>query len=142
MAFVNEYIPEADYEKYDLKRICGDHNKVHKGHMYSESWTIDRERDAFLIPIWFHRESDFSGYAFYWKGDWMFFEMRVVEGKSDRATRSCWYVFCVRRFCLAISQNQISENLLDCLRAAITQLPGGVNFDYANRIVTVEFEGE
>ncbi|MDR2113421.1 MAG: hypothetical protein LBQ62_10040 [Candidatus Accumulibacter sp.] len=69
MAFVNEYIPEADYEKYDLMEICGKHNKAHPGSMITRSWTIDRERQMFLIRIWSHRESEFEGLAFYWKGE-------------------------------------------------------------------------
>ena len=69
MAFVNEYvIPEEDYEKYDLRRICGEHNLPRCEIMHSRDWTIDRDREAFLIETWYHHESDFSGYAFYWKG--------------------------------------------------------------------------
>lgn len=37
--------------------------------MYSDDWTMDRERDAFLIQVWPHLHSDFSGWAFYWKGE-------------------------------------------------------------------------
>ena len=65
MAFVNEYIPETDYEKYDLRRICGERNEINRGHMYSRSWTIDRERKAFLIQVWSHHEAQFNGWAFY-----------------------------------------------------------------------------
>lgn len=144
MAFVNEYIPEADYEKYDLRRICGEHNlPSRRGKMHSRSWTIDREQNAFLIKVWSHHESRFEGYAFYWNGEWMFFDMQVaVGGESDIAASSCSYIFQVRNFKLAINQEKNIENKLDCLRAAITALPGGVGFDYAHRNVTVEFLGE
>jgi len=36
MAFVNENIPDSDYEKYDLRKICGEHNlQARRGHMFS-----------------------------------------------------------------------------------------------------------
>lgn len=90
MAFVNEYIPEADFEKYDLRRVCGEHNFAQKGHMYSRSWSIDRDHDAFLIPVWFHHESDFIGWAFYWKTTWLFFEVTGTGGGVN-SDGSCWH---------------------------------------------------
>lgn len=140
MTFVNEYIPEADYEKYDLRRICGEHNlKSLHGHMYSRDWTIDRERDAFLIQVWSHHESDFSGWAFYWKGEWMFFEMRPVESKQDRANNACWFRFLVKGFVVTHELDARREELLGDLRAAITASPGGTTFNYAQRTATIEF---
>ena len=100
MAFKNEYIPEADYEKYDLRRVCGEHNETNRGRMYSRDWTIDRERDAFLIQIWFHREADFVGWAFYWKGEWLFFEMDGIGGGGGRPDGSCWFGYRIKKFCL------------------------------------------
>ncbi|MFN3717189.1 MAG: hypothetical protein ACK4R8_10755, partial [Thiobacillus sp.] len=99
MAFVNEYIPKEDYDKYDLRRVCGEHNlKSLRGHMYSRDWTIDRDRDAFLIQVWSHRDAEFNGWAFYWKGEWMFFEMRPIESQIDREKNICWFRFQVKGF--------------------------------------------
>ena len=66
MAFVNEYVPEADYEKYDMKNVCAEHNRQvgRDWHVYFHSWTIDHDKDAFLVRIWSHREANFEGYAF------------------------------------------------------------------------------
>jgi hypothetical protein len=142
MTYLNEYIPEADYTKYDLRRICGERNLVHRGHMYSRSWTVDRDRDSFLIKVWSHRDSDFSGWAFYWTGEWNFFEMRPVEGKSDPVSGSCMFRFHVRRLKVAPHLRERYEVLLEDLREAITAVPGGVEVCYAKRDVTVEFADE
>ena len=139
MAFVNEYISEADYEKYDLKRICGEHNEPNRGHMHSRAWTIDQERDAFLIKVWSHRDSEFSGYAFYWKGEWMFFEMAIIDGEINRDTNSCWYHFQVRGLTLPKALEMMREELFADLRAGITASPGGMTHNYSQRSATIEF---
>lgn len=142
MAFVNEYIPEADYEKYDLRRVCGEHNEPHRGVMYSRDWTIDRDRSAFLIQVWSHRDAEFGGWAFYWRGEWMFFEMRPVESKIDRDKNTCWFRFQVKGFSVPGSLAKQREQVMDDLREAITASPGGTTWDYANRSAAIDFIGE
>lgn len=140
MAFVNEYIPEADYEKYDLKRVCGEHNlPSRRGRMHSNHWTIDRERDAFLIKVWSHHEAKFEGWAFYWKGEWIFFEMRPGDSKQDRANNACWFLFLVKGFVAPANEEARRKELLDDLQDAITASPGGVTWSYAHRSATIEF---
>lgn len=65
MAFVNEYISEADIEKYGIKEID---DKFFKGHSKPD-WTIDRERDIYLRYMHSEREehSNRKTYYFYWK---------------------------------------------------------------------------
>ena len=143
MAFVNEYIQEADYEKYDLRRICGEHNlPSQRGQMYSRSWTVDRETDAFLIQVWSHHEARFEGYAFYWKGEWTFFEMATVDGEAKPDGSSCRYLFHVKGFVVPPALESRREGLLTDLHAAITACPGSPTFSYAVRNVTVEFVEE
>ena len=143
MAFVNEYIPEADYDKYDLRRICGEHNEAHPGSMYSRDWTIDRERDVFLIQTWTHREAVFNGWAFYWRGEWVFFEMRPVESKYDRANNACWFRFLVKGLAIREQCDISREELVNDLQAAISASPGGVTYSYSSRSATIEFiEGQ
>lgn len=143
MAFVNEYIPEGDYPKYDLRRVCGEKNlPSRRDHMHSRTWTVDRERDIFLIKVWAHHESEFSGWAFYWKGEWLFFEMRPVEGRGDREKSECWFQFHVKGLVVPDALKAQQEELIDDMRAAITGLPGGVDFSYEKRNVIIEFIGE
>lgn len=139
MAFVNEYISEEDLKKYDLVRICGEHNlPSRRGQMHSRDWTIDRARDSFLIKVWAHQESEYSGYGFYLRGNWIFFEMSPVESKIDYASRSCWFKFLVKGMYFG-NEGGLSDELISDLKSAITQSPGGVTFEYAHRSATIEF---
>lgn len=143
MAFVNEYIPEADYEKYDLRRVCGERNlKSLKGHMHSNSWTMDRERNAFIIKIWAHRDSPFYGWAFCWKGEWMFFEMALVDGEAKPDGSFGRFMFHVKEFVVPPVLENYRKEVVDSLREAITACPGSPTFSYVNRSVTVEFIGK
>lgn len=139
MAFINEYISEADYEKYELKRVCEEYNRAHhRGLMYADSWAIDREREVFLIKIWVHRESEFSGYAFYWKGEWMFFDMRPIDSKYDQARNEIWFRFLVKNFSMPGQLNVDREALMGDLHEAVTvkgavtgtvsRLPAAIDF--------------
>ncbi len=140
MAFVNEYIPEADYEKYDLRRVCGEHNlKSRRGHMYSRDWTIDREKGAFLIQVWAHHESEFSGWAFFWKGTWIFFEMRPVDSTHDEKTNACWFKLLVKGLVCPANIKALQNQAKRDLRSAITEHPGGVTYKYSERTATIEF---
>jgi hypothetical protein len=143
MAFVNEYIPEADYEKYDLRRVCGEHNEPNRGLMYSRDWTIDRERDAFLIQVWSHRDSQFSGWAFYWKGEWIFFHMTVKQAKDNPAENSCWSLYHIQNFRIRDHLEHDKDEIISDLRAAYSEYAGGGVFcGRANRNATIEFIGE
>lgn len=141
MAFKNEYIREADYEKYDLLRVCRAHNQtVHRDRfVHPDSWTIDREREVFLVKIWVHREAEFSGYAFYWQDEWMFFDMHPVESKQDREANACWFRFEVKGFCVPDRLEARIEVLMAVLREAITAVPGGVTHQYSHRSATIDF---
>jgi hypothetical protein len=136
MAFVNEYIPEADYEKYDLRRICGEHNLANRGRMYSRDWTIDREIDAFLIPVWSHYQSDSSGFAFYWQGDWIFFERSTRDSMQDL---NCSHNV-IKGFHIPSHLEGKKPQLTASLSAAFSALACGGVFDaFQIRTATIEF---
>ncbi len=144
MAFVNEYIPEADYEKYDLRRVCGEHNEINRGHMYSDQWTIDRERDAFLIKVWTHREAEFVGFAFYWKGEWMFFEMRLTGNGINQADDCDWTSYLVKGFAVPTSLTAEKEEVIAAFKDALAVYRGvGVYTDRKGSTATaiVDFIG-
>lgn len=143
MAFVNEYIPEVDYDKYDLRRICGEHNEINRGHMYSRDWTIDRERDAFLIQVWSHHEAEFKGWAFYWKGEWMFFEMAVRDAWDKPEEDSCWSLYQIKGFTVPEHLVQLQAQIVDDLRSGFSAYAGGGVFvQRANRCATIDFSKE
>ncbi len=143
MTFKNEHIPKADYEKYDLRRVCGEHNVVHRGHMLNQDWTVDRERDAFLIKVWSHPEAEFTGWTFYWKGEWLFFEMRGMGGGGGQPDGSCWFGYRIRKFTLPDHlQAQRDEIVADLTQAFGDYCGGGVFSSYTRGTATLEFIGE
>jgi hypothetical protein len=141
MPFINEYIPEEDYAKYDLRRICGEHNlKSRRGHMHSQSWTIDRVRDAFILPVWAHHESQYEGWAFYWKGEWMFFEMTTKKAQHNKTEDSCWSLYHIRKFKVGEDLNEKRDEIIADLRSAYSAYAGGGVFcNFKHRSATVEF---
>jgi hypothetical protein len=139
MAFVNEYIPEADYEKYDLRRICGEHNLAHRGDMHSRHWTIDRSIDSFLIEIWSHYQSAETGWAFYWQGNWIFFERFTRDALKDLSHTNNM----IRGMVLPLHIAEKKAELLAALSAAFSaEACGGVFGDFENRTATIEFVKE
>jgi hypothetical protein len=89
MTFVNEYIPEADYEKYGLREI--DERMLPSGlpapRLSSDSWTIDRERDIYLRRCSrgrFPEDSHLSGWTFFWRGELLWFARTVLDTGGER----------------------------------------------------------
>jgi hypothetical protein len=84
MAFVNEYIPEADLEKYGIEEIDG---KFLATGTKSRTWTVDRDRNIYLRCVAQGRDelSRISTWTFYWKGELLWFKREGigVEKKSD-----------------------------------------------------------
>lgn len=144
MAFVNEYIPEADFEKYDLRRVCGEHNlKSQRGIMYSRSWTIDHERDVFLIQVWSHHESEYSGWTFYWQGEWVFFEMRLTGVNENQPEGSCWVSYLIKSFLLPQHLQSRQGEITDDLKQALSVYCGAGVFSTCGRCTaTIDFIGE
>lgn len=75
MAFVNEYISDEDMEKYDVRSVWAKFDRIKSNEerdllMGRYSWTIDRERDIFFIPVEWGREeySNELTCAFVWEG--------------------------------------------------------------------------
>lgn len=141
MAFVNEYISEADYEKYDLRRVCGEHNlKSQRGIMHSRHWTIDRDLESFLIKVWSNHEAEFEGYAFYWKGEWMFFEMRLTGVDENRPDGTCWVGYLIKDFSLLdCLESKRSEIMPDLTQALSVYCGAGVFSTCARCTATIEF---
>ncbi len=141
MAFINEYIPESDYGKHDLRRVCMAHNlRWRQDHMHSEQWTIDRERDIFLIKVWSHHESDFSGWAFCWKGHWMFFEETGMGGGGPKSDGTCWFGYRIKGFSVPPEVAHERDAIVkDLTQAFADNCGGGVFSPYTRGTATVEF---
>lgn len=143
MAFVNENVPEADYEKYDMKKVCAEHNRSlgRDRHVYFDSWTIDPAKDAFLVRIHSYREHNFEGYAFCWKREWMFFDARTVGAKTDEARHAIWVKKLVKGFAvptrLILQRKAVIADLKEALINRDT-----VDGIFTDRSGVIEFVGE
>ena len=89
MAFVNEYIPEVDIEKYEIKKWD---KKFQIGH-YKPDWTMDRERDIYVRYTSTGREelSSHWAFCFYWKGDVFRAELAISGGGEPRGVQKRHY---------------------------------------------------
>lgn len=143
MAFVNEYVPEADYEKYDMMKVCAEHNRLlgRDRNVWFEYWTVDREKDAFLVRIWRHSEAEFDGHAFYWKGEWMFFDMRSVDSKYDQVRNAIWFLAVVKGFAVPDRLVAQREAVIANLKEAIT-IQAPVTNTITDRAATIDFIAE
>ena len=89
MAFVNEYIPEADIEKYALRKRIKQFAKV----CFEDHWTIDRERDIHLQYVETGHEDLASHwiFCFYWKGHVFRVELATSGGGEWRGVQKRHY---------------------------------------------------
>lgn len=68
MAFVNEWVSDEDIKKYDLPSVW---MKVKGSTPFQYVWTVDRERNAFLIPYASGREefANQGDFVLWWDGE-------------------------------------------------------------------------
>lgn len=78
MSFVNEYISDEDVNKYDIKNI---YERFHIAY-YRPSWTVDKERDAYLRYVQRGREESAQeiDFLFYWQGDLLYVRLHCEGG--------------------------------------------------------------
>jgi hypothetical protein len=89
MAFVNEYIPEEDYEKYGLDELDRSISPpaIPAGHIKSRDWTIDRKRNIYLRKFSSERDPDetpCTGWTFFWKGELLWFVRRQISSGGKK----------------------------------------------------------
>lgn len=86
MAFVNEFIPPEDVEKYGLKAIDA---KFVMGCTNARDWTINRERDIYLRNVANGGGPDPDSrnqtkWTFYWRGTPLFLRLDLMGGGGGR----------------------------------------------------------
>ena len=87
MVFVREFVSEEDIKKYDLDGIWDIYHPFSKGKRppgFSHSWTIDREREIFFIPVAAGREerSNRMTCVLWWKGTLLAVKIDLAAGSS------------------------------------------------------------
>lgn len=136
MAFVNEYISEADIEKYGIKELD---EKFGKGH-YKPHWTLDRERDIYLRHLHNEREehSNRLTFYFYWKGTSLMATFDLDGGGVRDGEQ--WRSFSLRRMEIPEKIKQQKVEMIADLKEALTaERVGGVYSTATKFTATFDF---
>ncbi len=95
MGFINEYIPEEDFKRYDFESL---NKRSRKGGTTPASfWTIDREADIWLREFYTEydhtaQDGNFTGVSawdFYWKGALITLELELLDVISSGPGTHC-----------------------------------------------------
>jgi hypothetical protein len=119
MAFVNEYIPAEDFDKYGLAEID---SKFLATGVKSRTWTIDRDREIYLRHVAAGRDelSGVSTWNLYWKGNLLWFKQQGLAHRGSPGT-PCWAHIKVSKFDipepLRIHRDEIYQDLRDAFMA-------------------------
>lgn len=72
MTYINEHISKEDWQKYDMDDLILRYEKIIYPLSNGWGWTIDREKNSYLIHIktghGFDDESGIRYFVFYWQG--------------------------------------------------------------------------
>ena len=135
MAFVNEYIPEADYVKYGLRELdWGERLPGLRGsRIATDSWTIDRDRDIYLRKFSAGRELDDCstlGWTCWWHGDLLWFLEEGIEFRGERNGPQ-WSHFRLTKLHIPAHLKPHQDEILNDIREAFQTYAGGGVFSTA-----------
>jgi hypothetical protein len=125
MAFVNEYIPEADFEKYGLAEID---SKFLTTGVKSRDWTVDRERNIYLRQVTTYREDmeNIARWNLFWKGDLLWLDKKVLEA-TGQLGGAIWVHLRITNFKIPLHLVQHQDEIFEDLREAfLAYRDGGV----------------
>ena len=115
--FVNERIPEADFEKYGLAEIGRKFHPTYK----RRDWTVDRERNIYLREVAdpIREASDqFTQWTFFWKGTLLWYEDRGIALQGG-LNQPCWSHIKVSKFDIPEHLRSHREEIYNDLREAL-----------------------
>ena len=123
MAFINEYIPEADVKKYGLEEI--DKRFIVVG-TNARDWTIDRERDIYLRNVANGREElrHQSTWTLYWKGSLLVVELDMISACGERGGHG-WSHYKLGFIGIPPCLEDKREEVIADLRETLTAYGGG-----------------
>ncbi len=149
MAFVNEYISDEDFEKYNFEKI---NNRRNGGGNPAYDWTVDKDNEVWLRH--FYKRQDhtapdggFTGentWDFYWKGFLMSIETNYIDTKPHSSNHGIYYAHIQITSinipeCLSYQEIEILE---DIKQAFIIYAGGGIFSKAIGCNIDLEYKGE
>ena len=137
MAFINEYISEEDFKKYDIKGICEQFDIS----FYRLAWTVDREKAIFLIFL--ADKSCADGYfgsklLFYWKGSPIRVDlMKAGAGGSYKEKSFCRWA--LQKIELPEALEEQMAIMAELKNALTAYKAGGIEVPVADHTVYFDF---
>lgn len=125
MPFINEFIPDADIEKYGIEEI---NKKYIVGGTKSDQWTIDRDRDIYLRCVARGREEfrSESTWTFHWGGELIPIELHMLGGGGKRGEPGWTHWKIHHIYIRPHLQNMRNDILADLKDALIAYKDGGI----------------
>jgi hypothetical protein len=117
MAFINEWVPAEDVEKYNLR----ERNKLYFKGDGGENWTVDKEREIYLRHMREGRGNectDDTFFDFYWRGHMIYVNLGHEGGGVYKGPR--WVIWTLKEFQLPDELKSKRVEVLEDLKAALT----------------------
>lgn len=144
MSFVNEFASEEDIKNYKLEGVMLRYHAVHKktGYPYKYKWTIDREKEIYLMPVKSGREerSNRQTWVLKTKGH----EIEIVTDRVGKAQKYTDVPYVVSWDLVTATPKQIEslsyEEIISILKEALTVYgDNGVDEFVKNPVVNFNF---
>lgn len=146
MTFVNEYASDTDIGKYDLKGVWDKYHPSKKGRYYlghRPTWTIDKERNAFLMVLGQGREeySNRTTFLLWWDGNHVIIELDLTKESSANLDETPFFVVWELVSISSPSELKHPENeVIALLKDALTEFGlRGVVVSVPNAVVKFKF---
>lgn len=146
MAFVNEYVSEEDIKKYDLVDIWLQAHPLDRKDggpppTYRFNWTIDRDRDIYLICVGGGGYDQFyTEWVLYWKGRPVTVRLKMPgEGSKSFSEQPYRIVWAMDHLFLKCSDDE-RQAFLQVLKEALTVYGSrGILHQVPNTTVSFKF---
>jgi hypothetical protein len=134
MAFVNEYIPDADKQRIDFSKI--EHPMHRKPIIIPSEWTIDRERDISLLYLGGGIGDIPHFFVFYWQGKTInvFLRSTYIGDYPNSDTEVTWRLEFLGRLA-NVPENEVIKTLKEALFTR-----GYTSIKYREKIKEVHFD--
>ncbi|WP_200958259.1 hypothetical protein [Massilia sp. Root335] len=123
MAFINEFIPEADIKKYGIEEV---NKKYIAGGTNSDQWTIDRDRDVYLRCVARGRDEfrNESTWTLYWERELITIELHLLDAGGRRG-ESGWAHWKLHHIYIPPHLEARRNDILTDLKNSLTAYKGG-----------------